>query len=73
MKKQAIWFALVGVVPLEGNELITDVSGAYVNVVALSTDEVDFTYKSYEVFAHHKFSCVRDFRNLAKNCVEFKI
>jgi hypothetical protein len=52
---EKVWFALVGVRPLEGNELITDAKGAYVNVACLSEDESRFKKKLYENFEYYKF------------------
>lgn len=50
-----IWFALVGVKVIEGNEYITDADGAYVNVACLAEDETGFITKLHKNFEHNKF------------------
>ncbi len=55
MKVEKIWFAIVGIKPLKGNEIISNANGAYVNVACLSDTKTNFKTKLQENFKHHKF------------------
>jgi hypothetical protein len=55
MSNKKIWFALVGVKLMEGNEYLTDADGAYVNAACLSENESEFIAKLHENFEHNKF------------------
>lgn len=50
-----IWFALVRVKPLKGNEFLPDSKGAYVNVAYACDNEVNLKSELAEVFKYHKF------------------
>jgi len=55
MNNQKIWFALVGVKPTKGNDIIPNSAGAYANVACVSQSEDEFKNKLQENFKHHKF------------------
>jgi hypothetical protein len=54
-QNECIWLALVGVIPLEGNDLTPNISGAYVRVACkLSSDNLESRLK--EIFSHYHYS-----------------
>ena len=54
-QKESIWLALVGVIPLEGNDLTPNVSGAYVRVACkLAGDNLESHLR--EIFSDYHYS-----------------
>ena len=53
--KENIWFAIVGVKPLAGNEIIPKAIAAHVNVALVSKNKTTFKKTLKENFHHHKF------------------
>ncbi len=56
MSTDKIWFALVGIKPLQKNEILPKAKGAYVNVACISENEGSLKEDLKEIFKHHKFS-----------------
>lgn len=54
MESRQIWFAVVGVKPLKGNEIIKGNKGAHVNVACVADSEENFRKKIKENFEYHK-------------------
>ena len=55
MSTEKIWFALVGIKPLKGNEILPEVKGAYVNVACVSENEGSLKGQLKEIFKSHLF------------------
>jgi len=55
MNTEKIWFAIVGIKPLKGNEIISDANGAHVNVACISDTKANFKRNLKENFKYHKF------------------
>jgi len=55
MVNNRIWFALVGVRPMENNDYIPDADGAYVDVACVATTEDEFISKLKKNFEHNRF------------------
>lgn len=56
MSIEKIWFALVGIKPLKGNEILPKGKGAYVNVACVSENEGSLKDELKEIFKHHLFT-----------------
>jgi len=56
MMTDKIWFALVGIKPLKGNEILPKAKGAYVNIACVSKNEESLKEELKEIFKHHLFS-----------------
>lgn len=54
-----VWFALVNVEPLSGNEFLPIYEGAYVNVAALANDKENFLTIIANQFDYYKFKVIK--------------
>lgn len=57
-KTEKIWFALVGLQPLKGNEIVPEAKSAYVNVACVANGQESLTKKLHENFTYHKFKII---------------
>jgi len=55
VKKEPVWFAIVGVRPLAGNDIIPEAKGAHVNIACVSENEESLKATLMENFDHYKF------------------
>lgn len=58
MGDELVWFALVKVKPLKGNEILPKVKGAYVNVACISENEQTFKVTIEQIFKSHLFKVI---------------
>lgn len=58
MENGKIWFALVKVRPLQGNEILPKVKGAYVNIACISESEQTLREDIIEFFKYYLFKVI---------------